>query len=211
VILPILLREAAAFHQSELDRTGFPVLDGIGKGSTSIQTSIHRYEKFFVAVGRGNQPRIYLLDSDRKGDEKNVLKGTCSPTTGRTVEVAFLPLLEIENYLLVSEAICKAVREELALAGKTPQVEESEIEQSLTNLLDGEDGKVFPQGKKVGLPADAQAKGSIVLERLYSDFGIQYNKRRSGALIARFISSSNQPHLAKLSEVVRNAFHGGES
>jgi len=208
-ILPILLLADGEFPQSELNRTGFPVLDGVGKGSTSIQTSIHRYEKLLAAVGRGNQPRIYLLDGDRRGDEKGVLKGTHSPVTGNVVEVEFLPRLEIENYLLVPGAISQAVREELVLAGKPRDVEALEIELAMMPLLQSDDGKLFPQGKAADRSAEEQVKGSMVLERVYDGFGLQYNKRRSGTLIARNIASRNQPALSELTMAVKRIFQKG--
>ena len=208
-ILPILLEADGELAQSELNRTGFPVLDGVGKGSTAIQTSIFRYEKLLGAVGRGNQPRLYLLDGDRKDDEKGVLKGTRSPVTGEDVEVGFLPRLEIENYLLVAEAIAQAVREELTLAGNPRDVESDEIELALAPLLQCDDGKLFPQGKSADRPAEEQVKGSLVLERLYDGLGLQYNKRRSGTLIARYISARNQPALSELTDSVRNIFQKG--
>jgi hypothetical protein len=205
-ILPILLLADGEFPQSELNRTGFPVLDGVGKGSTSIQTSIFRYEKLLSAVGRVNQPRIYLLDGDRRDDEKGVLKGTRSPITGDGVEVEFLPRLELENYLLVPEAISEAVREELALAGTPRDVELKQVQTALDLLLQSEDEKLFPQGKIISLEPQQQAKGSLVLERLYEGFGLQYNKRRSGTLIAKHVTAQNQRALSELTNAVKRIF-----
>jgi ABC-type transport system involved in cytochrome c biogenesis ATPase subunit len=78
-IIPILLLKDGEIDQSMLDRTGFPVLEGVGKGTTALQTSILRYEKLLGAIGRGDQPRIYIFDGDRKDDEKGILRGTTSP------------------------------------------------------------------------------------------------------------------------------------
>ena len=205
-IVPILLEADGELTKSELNRAGFPVLDGVGKGSTAIQTSIFRHEKLLGAVGRGNQPRIYLLDGDRKGDEKGILKGTRSPITGEVVEVEFLPRLEIENYLLVPEAIAQAVREELALAGNPREIQAIEIEATLTPLLECDDPKLFPQGKSPDRSAEEQVKGSLVLDRLYDGLGLQYNKRRSGTLIAKNISARNQPALSELTKAVKRIF-----
>jgi hypothetical protein len=76
------------------------VLEGVGKGSTALQTSILRHEKLVNAIGRADQPRMYLFDGDHKDDEKNVLRGTSSPVGGEPIKSNFLMRLEIENYLL---------------------------------------------------------------------------------------------------------------
>jgi hypothetical protein len=49
-------------------------------------------------------------------------------------------------------------------------------------------------------------KGSIVLARIYEEFGLRYNKEKSGTLIAKHISTRNQPGLQELTKLVRPIF-----
>jgi energy-coupling factor transporter ATP-binding protein EcfA2 len=205
-ILPILLLADGVIAPSELNRTGFPNLGGVGKGSTAVQTSIHRYEKLLDTVGRANQPRVYVLDGDRRDDDRGVLKGTRNPGSNELLKVEFLPRLEIENYLLVAQAICLAVREELTLAGRDANIENAQIEAALQPLLASDEERLFPQGKVAGRRVEEQVKGSLVLERLYDNFGLRYNKERSGMLIARHISTQNQPAIEELTKLVKPIF-----
>jgi predicted ATP-dependent endonuclease of OLD family len=205
-IIPLLLEKDGEIEPGELDRTGFPILEGSGRGSTGLQVSILRYEKLLRAVGRGNQPRIYVLDGDRRGDEKAVLEGTKNPITGQEVPVRFLPRLEIENYLLVPEAIASAVREELVLKGQSRDVSASEIETRLQELLENDDEHIFPQGREEDGDPFQEAKGSVVLERVYDAYGLTFNKERSGVLIAKHVSAKSQPAISELTNLLRPLF-----
>jgi AAA domain, putative AbiEii toxin, Type IV TA system len=205
-IMPILLLKDGEIDQGLLDRTGFPVLEGVGKGTTALQTSILRYEKLLGAIGRGNQPRMYVFDGDRKNDEKGVLLGTASPVTGEPISAVFLPRLEVENYLLIPEAIAGAVREELILKGEPREVTAAEVQAALDALLQGNEERMFPQGKKAGAEPIAEIKGSRALEKIYERYGLPYHKERSGVLIAKYISAKNQPALSEVTGLVRPLF-----
>jgi hypothetical protein len=205
-ILPVLLLADGVVSQSELNHTGFPVLDGVGKGSIALQTAMLRFEALLGATGQAEQPRIYLFDADRKDDENVVLKGTRSPVTGEQVKAAFLARLEIENYLLVSDAISAAIGEELTLKGQLRNVTKDEIDPLLSGLLVSKDNNLFPQGNADNSEPEKYVKGSLVLKKLYEGFGLQYDKLRSGTLIAKHISAKNQPALIELSDLVRPIF-----
>jgi len=208
-ILPILLLADGELSQSDLNRTGFPILDGIGKGSTSIQTAILRYEKLLNAIGRASQPHLYLLDGDRRGDEKTVIEGTTNPMTGVRITVQFLPRLEIENYLLAPDAISAAIQEELALGCPEPQTGAVNVSRVLEALLESDNQRLFPNGKTQNQGRELnlkQVKGSLLLEEIYDKAGLQYNKKRSGALIAKRIAAKNQPALSELTDLVRSIF-----
>jgi len=205
-IIPILLERDGEIGSAELARTGFPVIEGIGKGSTAVQTSILRHEKLLSAVGRADQPRVYLLDGDRRDDEKKVIQGTRHPITHTALTIGFLPRPEIENYLLIPEAIAPAVREELILKGEPLDVSVEEVKRRLDRLL--ADGKE-DQSQPAEASADAiptEVKGSEILERLYHGFSLRYNKETSGTLIAKNLTASTQPAVSDLTALVRRLF-----
>ncbi|MGB8583703.1 MAG: AAA family ATPase [Candidatus Sulfotelmatobacter sp.] len=193
-IIPLLLEKDGEIEPRELARTGFPILEGIGKGSTGSQTSILRHEKLLSAIGRADQPRMYLLDGDRKDDERTVIQGTKHPTTLSSLTIKFLPRPEIENYLLAPEAIAAALHEELILKGEPGEVSLTEVSQRLNELLNQEN--------------KPPVKGSRVLEKLYDSFSLRYLKESSGVLIARHITASMQPIISELTDLVRQTFRG---
>jgi predicted ATP-dependent endonuclease of OLD family len=203
-ILPILLLADGEFAKDELDRTGFPVLEGAGRGARGVQTSIMRYEQLLSAVGRASLPRIYLLDGDRKTDEKALLEGTKSPVTGESIVARFLLRSEIENYLLVSEALSAAISEELILKTSGGNATPEEITAAIETLL--QDETLYPQGKLLNRDALQQVKGSLLLERLYERYRLSYHKERSGTLIAKHISARNQPGLPEIVSLVKPVF-----
>jgi len=204
-IIPILLLADGEIPQSELNRTGFPILEGTGKGSTALQTSIMRYESLIHATGRGDQQRMYLFDADRKDDEKGVLKGT-SNLSGEPIKAEFLTRLEIENYLLVPEAIASAIGEELELKGNPQKPSASEIKEMLKELFELQDANLYPQGKHPDRSPEVEIKGSRVLERIYQKFGLNYHKERSGSLLAKRITAKNQSAIMDLAAIVRPLF-----
>jgi hypothetical protein len=124
------------------------------------------------------------------------------------VSVEFLPRLEIENYLLVSEAISKALSEELKLAGLPAEVDAVVLAERLQELIDDGEDKLYPQGKGADTPEERMklVKGSLVLEGLYSTYELPYGKTTSGPLIARFITAGNQPALGELTAIVKPVF-----
>ncbi len=233
-ILRILLEKDGEIEPGELDRTGFPLLEGAPRGSRALQTSILRREKLLAAVAGRDQPRVYVLDGDRKDDEKRFLAGTKNPDTLRELPIRFLPRLEIENYLLVAEAVTSALLEEEALRepadtpvtredgppgrpvqvaldnenheGVSVQLSKDAVAGCLNGLLDGREGRLFPQGRAEGGDPKRECKGSLVLERVYEHFGFAYEKEHSGLLIAKAITAMNQPALGELTDLVRSIF-----
>jgi ABC-type transport system involved in cytochrome c biogenesis ATPase subunit len=205
-IVPILLEKDGEIDNAELARTGFPAIEGIGKGSTAVQTSILRHEKLLSAVGRTDQPRVYILDGDRRDDEKTVIQGTKHPKTLAGLAIKFLPRPEIENYLLVPEAIAPAVREELVLKGEPRDISVEEVKQRLDRLLREDKEGQSPRGESPVDGAPTDAKGSEILERLYDNLSLRYNKESSGILIAKHLTASTQPAISDLTELVRSIF-----
>ena len=205
-ILPLLLAKDGEIDQVQLNHTGFPVLEGVPRGTRALQTCVLRFEKLLGSIGRGDQPRTYVFDGDRKDDEKGLLRGTTSPITGEQISACFLPRMEIENYLLVAEAISAAIREELILKGDLREISDQEVKAVLDELLQSNDGRLFPQGKEQGRDPLVEIKGSRALECIYEKYDLPFHKERSGVLIAKHISGKNQPALAEVVALVRAIF-----
>jgi AAA domain, putative AbiEii toxin, Type IV TA system len=205
-IIPLLLQKDGVLDQRDLERTGFPVLEGAGKGAKALQTSIFRYEKLLSAVGRSSQPRIYLFDGDRKPEEKTQLEKTKHPDTATGLSIGFLSMLEIENYLLVPEAIELAIREEGAFGGGEREISARDVEVLLTSIVSRAGRDVYPQGKPKNADNMRMVKGSVVLEKIYDSFSLPYHKERSGLLIAKYITVKNQSAISEITQMVRPLF-----
>jgi energy-coupling factor transporter ATP-binding protein EcfA2 len=203
-ILPRLISLREGISAEELGNTGFPSLEGVSKRTKDIQTKILQFEKLLGAVGRAKMPRLYLLDGDREPADKTLLKGTHSPVNNEIVDVRFLRRMEIENYLLVPAAITKALCEEAALVGVTIKADAGTVTAKIEQLLSADDKELFPRGK--GELPESSVKGSKLLERLYDNFGgLSYDKKRSGAIIAKHIDSKSAIGLDELADSVHFA------
>jgi energy-coupling factor transporter ATP-binding protein EcfA2 len=203
-ILPLLLERTGELKAGEIARTGFPPTDGAGRvrGKTR-QTSILYYERMLTELGRANLPRIYLFDGDHSAEDRALLQGTKNLATGQQVQVRFLTRCELENYLLVPEAIVAAIAEQAQLQGlAAPKVTREDVARELQNLLESEGRKL--DGKK--LQPLEKVKGSALLERIFEDYGLPYRKRESGVLIARHITRENQTALGELAAIVKALF-----
>src|SRR6266852_3170837 len=110
-VLPVLLKNSRRFSAAQIERTGFPTTEGAdSSNSIKKQTIILRYEKMLQELEMSSIARVYLRDGDAAPDEQTMLKGTNQPGSGQPVPIQFLPYAEVENYLLVPEAITQAMR-----------------------------------------------------------------------------------------------------
>jgi energy-coupling factor transporter ATP-binding protein EcfA2 len=201
-ILPILLTASGASNE-DVAKTGFPALEGTPATTKDLQNAITRYEKLIATISRKHLRRIYLLDGDRSPADNELLKKMRSAEGTESVPIRFLPKPEIENYLLVPDAIHAALKEEAKLAGVSPnEITASEVKKRLDEILKHtEDKAVFPLGSTTA------AKGSAVLQKLYTSFeNLRYDKVHSGLLIARHINQENQPALSELRELTNDLF-----
>lgn len=206
LILPKLLR-CGGVAAGDVERTGFPPMGGKGDANArKRQTPLLRYENMLQALGRAELRRIYLFDGDCDGEARTLLTGTRSPATGRELNVRFLPRREIENYLLAPEAIAPALGEQTRISGGggTGAIAE-DVKERMEALLKSEDGKIFPGGKGEG-DAFVEAKGSVVLERLFEQYELAYDKKTSGCLIASHLGPESVAALAELRAVVDDLF-----
>jgi len=205
-VLPVLLRSTKKFTLAQVERTGFPITEGADSStSTKKQTIILRYEKLLQELGMSVTPRVYLRDGDAAPDEKTTLQGTKQPGNGKPVPVKFLPRTEIENYLLVPDAIAQALRTLMQFAGSSESLpKDSEIKSLLESLLASKDPKLFPAGS--GSNPLVKVKGSVVLKTIFETYNLRYEKGIAGALIAEHVTFDNQPLLEELAELVADLF-----
>jgi hypothetical protein len=199
-VLPVFLSHNLAFR-NELARTGFPTMDGEGRlRGGKRESSLLHYERLLSQLGRSSLPRVYLFDGDCEQDERNVLRNM--PGLSAAAAIGFLPRAEIENYLLVPEAICQALQELAQVeGGERRGVSVEAIQSELTRLL------AEPKNYVGGAAGDERtAKGSMILNQLFDAYGFRYQKRATGRLIAEHVTRENQSHLAEVWEAVSGAF-----
>ncbi|HET6842411.1 MAG TPA: AAA family ATPase [Candidatus Angelobacter sp.] len=201
-ILPILL-ERAGVDVGLIARTGFHLLEGAPERLRQIQAEINRWEKLIAALSQTRLPRLYLLDGDRAPKDKKSLQAMRNAEGNHATPVDFLPRTEIENYLLVADAIYSALLEEATLAEIKIDITVNDVANKIDQLLASDDTELFPHGKNVD--PYKSVKGSKLLERLYAGVGdLVYKKEHSGVLIAKHIHADRQPALHELAELVEN-------
>jgi AAA domain, putative AbiEii toxin, Type IV TA system len=208
-ILPILLGRNPSFEKSDIERTGFPKMDGEGKlRGSAKQTPLLFFEKFLKELGKTSLPRIYLFDGDCDEQDRQVVQTTPIVAENNNASIQFLPRCEIENYLLIPTAIAQAIRHLADLEAKdVSTLTEDAVSKHIQELLGGEDGKLFPYEK--GKDPFHSVKGSVVLERVFATYHLKYRKRNEGRLLAQYITVENQPALAEIWVCVRAIFPKG--
>jgi energy-coupling factor transporter ATP-binding protein EcfA2 len=101
-ILPLLLLCNPLLSRPDLEKTGFPVMDGEGRlRGRDQQTSLMYWEKFLVQLGKQSSPRVYLFDGACLLEDQKLLEKTKVFDAGSAALLRFLTMHEIENYLLV--------------------------------------------------------------------------------------------------------------
>jgi hypothetical protein len=65
-----------------------------------------------------------------------------------------------------------------------------------------DDEELFPHGKDGDRLA--RVKGSVVLERIFAEYQVCYDKRKSGFLIAKHVNEQNQPALKEICDILRD-------
>lgn len=198
-ILPLLLSCNPLLSRPDLDKTGFPVMDGEGRlRGRDQQTSLLYWEKFLVQLGKQSSPRVYLFDGACVSEDRTLLEKTKVFEAGSAALLRFLNMHEIENYLLVPEAIASAMQELANFQGENLKDADSEaVAKKLNEILSlQENQKLYPQGPPKEPNRDV--KGSVVLQMLFASYGLRYEKRKVGRLIATKITDKNQPPLSEV-------------
>jgi hypothetical protein len=201
-ILPLLLK-AGGVSTATLNAVGYPTMEGIPRDARSLQIAVHKHEKLLKALSQSQQPRVYLFDGDRTPEDIELLKRMRDATGKDVVPVKFLPRTEIENYLLVPEAIVAALREEALLADVEIKVTEAIVQEKIDEFLKSDEKELFPYGK--GTEPVKTVKASVLLQKLYASIeNLVYDKDKSGGLIAHYLNSKNQPALHELRKLLKD-------
>lgn len=201
-ILPLLLK-GAGISPIALNAVGCPTMEGVPGDARSLQIAVHKHEKLLRALSQTQQPRLYLFDGDRSPEDIELLKKMRDSSGNNSVPVRFLPRTEIENYLLVPEAIVAALQEEALLADVQIEVTETSVREKIDSFLKSDDKVLFPHGKNAD--PSKTVKGSVLLQKLYASVeNLVYDKDKSGALIAGHLTVKNQPALSELRDLLKD-------
>jgi ABC-type cobalamin/Fe3+-siderophores transport system ATPase subunit len=170
-VLPKLLNKAG-IPDDVLSWIGMPQLEGANpiENIDDLAKQVIRYEKLVSSLGRGNLPRLYLLDGDRDRNAVGRLK------LSQFSRAVFLKRPEIENYILEPQAIARAIVEDARSQDVQITMTSGEVEQLLLDL----------HSKGI-------QKGSQLLETVYGAKLIRYSKVHSGQLIAEYLSKDWAP------------------
>lgn len=207
-VLPQLLAIGGEFKSADIDRTGFPSMGGKGRLGGKRQTSLIHYEALLARLGNGSLPRLYLFDGDCTPDDRKTLGKTAYVKEQSGVSIKFLPRHEIENYLLVPEAIAVAVRALGKIEGKEIVVDAEKVKDAIDKFLASGTEKLFPNGP--GDDPRKTVKASRLLEELFGSYELSYQKRNAGRLIAQAITVDNQDELKEIWDLVRALFPSPE-
>lgn len=201
-ILPHLLR-ASGTTSTTLNTIGFPTMEGVPGDTRSLQIAVQKYEKLLKTLSHAQQPHVYLFDGDRTPEDVKLLAGMRDATGKEAVPVKFLPRTEIENYLLVPQAILAALHEEARLADVKIEITEATVRGKIDEFLKSNEKELFPYGK--GTESQKTVKASVLLQKLYASFeNLVYDKDKSGRLIASHLDSKSQPALQELRELLKD-------
>ncbi len=125
-------------------------------------------------------PYHILLDRDNKSDE---LMHKLTERYGG--HISFLERCELENYLLVPEAIAAVLNG----LGLDDDVSEEGIENKISDCL--------------GTAGGATVKGSDVLAQVFKDYLVEYSKVYHGQLIVRWLLNNNQGDLGEIADLLK--------
>lgn len=202
-IVPLLLSRIGRISPIQIEGTGFPNLGGTPSGTRrakTLQTTILKYEKVLAEVGQAHLPRMYLFDGDFTPADRSLLQGTTFG--GAAIPVSFLPAREIENYLLIPEAIEAVLRDELSVEGGDKIPSAADVQKRLAALLSDE--RLYPDGNVAS--GAVGVKGSKVLAEIFEVFKLPYSKTVTGARLANYVRVENQPLLGGLWDLTKSVF-----
>ena len=198
-IIPLLLAQSQTIASAALTRTGFPVMNGEGKlRGRQRQTSLLYWEEFLSELGKNGMPRVYLFDGGCVQEDRTLLQKSKIFERDSGAYLKFLKMHEIENYLLIADAIIETLKEMADFQGLTnPDINLERLSKSLQAILARVDNqKLYPNG--IDQDRRRDVKGSVVLQMLFPEFGLDYDKRRTGRLLATKITFKNQPLLDEI-------------
>jgi AAA domain, putative AbiEii toxin, Type IV TA system len=208
-ILPQLLAKAREDAPKILGDVCFCDLGGTSdyENFDSLREDLIVQEKLVRSLHRSRLPHMYIFDGDKGGASARIQQ---TKPTGDDLQFTFLERSEVENYLFDAGAITAAMNHERAERDSSDAVSEEDVHRYLSHLLAltrKDDPALFKKLYKTKGPIRSALKdiqGSRVLDATYSHFQMNYNKRRSGQLIAQFVKLDQDAlsELARLMETI---------
>jgi predicted ATPase len=195
-LLPLLLSKADPTSIKQLKDACFCDLGGTRDYATfdDLREDLVIQEKLVKSLHRSKLPHIYLFDGDKKMSAERIKQ---TQPAGEQLNFTFLDRSELENYLLDAKAISLAMNQEMEERNANQTVSEQQIIECISTAL----GATPKSNKKLHaqlFKLDAKGKdpiktvqGSRVLDWIYSQYTMTYNKRRSGKLILQFLTLEN--------------------
>ena len=179
-------------YEKSLVNVVFAPIEGIGR--VRCKQRRHFFRLCSVILDRVSKlPIHYFFVSDKhEKDDRSITK-----LKDRYREkVRLLPRYEIENYLLEAAAICSAINEEVELY----YGDKSEKKRLISDLSPGaientlkepENDSQFYRDKYPDFNKwERSVRGSLLLDKVYSRWGLSYDKTSSGPRIAKCLNES---------------------
>ncbi|MHB1418184.1 MAG: ATP-dependent nuclease [Bacillota bacterium] len=189
-VIPLLFSKYDLIHVGQTCK--IVRLDGTGKEfskKTAMNNRAQLLKKLFSGVSEITIPYCFLIDRDERTNEKIA---ELHEAYGESILI--LDRREIENYMLDSEAIAKV----LISNGKevVPEDIKAKIDVCLSSVTDK---LLFPKGCQNPLH---DIKGSIVLERVFETYSLEYSKVKDGIAISREILKNQENDLNKVASIL---------
>ncbi|HBV95885.1 MAG: hypothetical protein JL50_04505 [Peptococcaceae bacterium BICA1-7] len=188
-VLPIILNRyymgkvGYSYHIINLEGTGNQF---IKKSAMNRNASIH--SKIFNSISLAPIPYVFLVDRDERSEERiNIIRDAYQE------KVLILKRREIENYFLEPNAIASLLKINNIKASA------KDIELKIKSLLDMVDDKtLYLNGCNVPIE---DVKGSMVLELIFHDYNLIYDKVAHGKYLASYIDIDC---LKEIADLIRN-------
>ncbi|ALC53175.1 hypothetical protein ACN91_16780 [Bacillus cereus] len=152
---------------------------------TAMQNHKDKLDLILNGITESPIPYLILIDRDEKDETKiTELKEKYKDS------IQVLERREFENYLIdCYEEITKVIN----VNRNENVITSEEVEQFITNLLNQTDSSVFGRSRNPIQNPLKQVIGSSILESLFHEYGLSYNKIMHGKELVSYILK-NQPH-----------------
>jgi predicted ATPase len=178
-------------------------MKGTGKEfskKTAMQNNKDKLDLILGGISESPIPYMILIDLDEK-DERKI--GELQEKYGESLKV--LGRREIENYFIdCYEQISIVINESCRNAITTPEA----IEQSVNSILIQTENMHFYRNKGQINDPIKQIIGSRVLEQLFSEYGLYYNKVTHGVELVKCIIKNDPEKLMPIIELLEDFIKG---